>query len=165
MSSITSWGPKAWGLLHTCSFTYPVNPTWEDRYHNFNFLKSFAEVIPCMKCKKHFKETLSTLSGPSDRMFDSREAYSRWLVDIHNEVNQRLGKKLRDYDDVRTEYEDTSAVCSVIYQSDATRVPQPSHTTLYICAIACLTLVIVIMFAFIMKNKKSRHASRTSSKH
>lgn len=100
-ASLSSWGPSAWTFLHTISFVYPDSPSPSDRSEMESFLRSFSDVIPCGKCKKDFKEMISTLH-PST--FDSRDSLSRYIVHLHNRVNLKLGKKTRTYDSVLREY-------------------------------------------------------------
>ena len=101
-SCISVWGPSAWNFLHTISFSFPVLPTEEERKDMEQFLLSFSKVIPCAKCRDHFSEMLQ--SSMHNHVFSSRETLSRFLVHLHNKVNQRIGKKAVDYDWVVSVY-------------------------------------------------------------
>ena len=44
---------------------------------------------------------------------DSRDSLSRWLVDFHNKVNERLGKPIMKYEEVAKEYVEANEYCSL----------------------------------------------------
>ena len=93
-ADIGTWGPCGWNFLHAMSFAYPVTPTLTERLEMFTFLHSFAKVLPCMRCRTHFTKLLNVhLHTPSCDKLDSRESLAVFLVDAHNMVNKRLGKR------------------------------------------------------------------------
>lgn len=94
------WGPKMWYSLHTITFYYPDNPTIEEKNNFFNFFYSLQYVIPCTKCRNHYKELL--LKKPIN--VNSKTELSKWLIDIHNEVNVSLNKNTKTYDEVYNEF-------------------------------------------------------------
>ena len=49
-----------------------------------------SELIPCPVCREHYKEHLKKL--PLSPHLDRRDDLFRWTVQLHNEVNQMLGK-------------------------------------------------------------------------
>lgn len=51
-----------------------------------------AELIPCPICREHYKEHLKKL--PLSPHLDRRDDLFRWTVQLHNEVNQMLGKPI-----------------------------------------------------------------------
>jgi hypothetical protein len=104
------WGPSAWRLIHSVSFTYPKNPTLIDKQRYKSFFESLAFTLPCVVCQFHYKKEL--LQFDLDRALRSREHLSRWAVDLHNSVNKRLAaegdkrKKVMSYEEVRKIYVD-----------------------------------------------------------
>ena len=52
------WGPSLWFFLHTVSFNYPENPTEDDKRNYHNFFDSLKHVLPCEKCKDHYKQNI-----------------------------------------------------------------------------------------------------------
>lgn len=93
------WGKHLWFVLHSLTFLYNPN---EDRnlFKNF-FLKELVHIIPCLKCrihfKKHIKEIPIQLSSASD--------LSKWLVTIHNKINKDIGKPFFSYEKAKKMYQ------------------------------------------------------------
>ena len=92
------FGPHFWFTLHSVSFFYPEAPTDTDMRIHKDFYESFAHVLPCDECKKHYRVLLTRY--PIDGHLDSRDQLSRWVVFLHNQVNKSLGKKELPYDEV-----------------------------------------------------------------
>lgn len=98
-SAITSWGPSTWTLYHVVSFNYPHHPTVENRQKAFDFLYGIAHMLPCVHCRTHWTNYLELhVRTPYASVLSSRDAFSRFLVDGHNEVNLRLKRPLVPYD-------------------------------------------------------------------
>jgi hypothetical protein len=89
------WGPQLWFFLHTISFNYPLEPKNEDKEKMVSFLYGLQAVIPCKICRDHFKRNLAE----SPPKLDSRKDFAEWMIDAHNEVNGRTGKKILTYDE------------------------------------------------------------------
>ena len=89
------WGPQLWFFLHTISFNYPLKPKKEDKERMITFLYGLQPVIPCKICRDHFKRNLAE----SPPRLDNRKDFSEWMIDAHNEVNGRTGKKILTYDE------------------------------------------------------------------
>lgn len=100
----TVWGPKLWFALHTMTFNYPENPTEIDKRNYHDFFTNLKNVIPCAKCSKHYGEHL--LNNPLSPNLDSKELLVKWLIDLHNDVNKSLNKRLYSYDEVIKIYQD-----------------------------------------------------------
>lgn len=96
------WGNHFWFSMHTASFFYPEYPTPTDMHKYKQFYESFAYVIPCPDCKNHFYQLMNDY--PIDSYLESRDSLSRWVVLVHNKVNERLGKKQMSYQQVIDEY-------------------------------------------------------------
>lgn len=94
------WGNHAWFLLHSLSLNYPKNPNENDKRNMKQFLSSLAELLPCSVCKKHFRRNIR--ENPPD--LESRSGLFKWMVDVHNEVNGRTGKKTWTYQQVLDHY-------------------------------------------------------------
>ena len=145
MSSITSWGPKAWGLLHTCSFSYPDHPEENDKRDMYNFLTSLSEVIPCKICKGHYKKYLEkNLPHHSCIALQGKEKLGRWVVDLHNDVNRRLNKPTWTYEQALEKYADTSSVCSVIRAEPLSAPPDDNTSSTY-----KIIVIMILLFLFI----------------
>ena len=102
---LASWGTPYWKFLHACSFSYPVEADRKKKQYMFNFLHAFVHVIPCVKCSEHFGKILSSgLPNARSPHLKGRDSLSRFLVDLHNNVNIKLSKPQMEYDAVCTYY-------------------------------------------------------------
>lgn len=105
-SSVAAWGPSAWNFLHAFSYAYPQVPTSDDRENAYLFLVYFARAIPCERCRRDFESYLSihlTQRGNSPP-FASRLAVTQFMVDAHNYVSEKLGKRTYTYSMVDAMY-------------------------------------------------------------
>ena len=122
------WGPHAWEFLHSVTFDYPEEPTDKDKKEYAEFFHSIKNVLPCVWCRKHYKEGIEEIM-PIEPHLVSRDELTRWLVDFHNSVNKRLNKPLMPYKAVYEKYESLRASrckVEVIDNSPAT-CPPPSN--------------------------------------
>jgi hypothetical protein len=97
------WGPHAWFLLHSITLAYPLKPTSIDKSNHLEFLKSFGKIIMCDICKAHYNRKIKQ----NPPLLDSRDDYFKWMIDFHNEVNGRTGKRSYTYQEVLKIYQDT----------------------------------------------------------
>ena len=79
MNNNNVWGPPAWTFLHTVTYNYPENPTNEDKRNYLNFFDSLKHVLPCNKCKGHYKENLKKYD--LNNSLNSRQDLVKWLID------------------------------------------------------------------------------------
>jgi len=108
----TVWGPAMWHYLHTMSFNYPVHPTPANKRHYRDFVLNLQNVLPCGKCRENLTKNLQT-HPLLDRHLASRDAFSRYLYELHEVVNDMLHKKSGlSYDQVRERYEHFRARCA-----------------------------------------------------
>lgn len=98
------WGPHAWFLLHTISFSYPDHPNQYEKNNMHRFIEGFSNVIPCIICRNHFIQNLKNY--PIEKHLHSRDALVNWMINIHNVVNKKLGKPIRDSKDIIHQYND-----------------------------------------------------------
>lgn len=89
------WGGSCWILLHCIALTYPKRATIAEKSHYANFLMALAPVLPCPKCRQSYLDYI--INHPPH--LQSRRAFVRWTIDLHNEVNQRLQKPILPYKD------------------------------------------------------------------
>ena len=87
------WGPHGWKFMHYLSFGYPDNPTTENKNHYKTFFLSLQHVLPCSICARHYSDNLVQYS--LDDALENKDALIRWVIDIHNDVNEIKGKKIR----------------------------------------------------------------------
>lgn len=101
------WGPKLWEIMHTFSFSYPINPNLQHKQSAYNFYSSISLLIPCENCSSHCKEYIYN----NQPKVNSKEELILWVFNFHNEVNKRLNKPIYKLSDLYNKYE-KSAFCS-----------------------------------------------------
>ncbi len=105
------WGPPLWHSLHTISFNYPVKPTKEEKENYYNYFKSLENVLPCRYCRENYKSNLKTMKFNKSH-FKNRDTLSKFVYNLHENVNTNLGKKSQlTYDQVRDRYENFRSRC------------------------------------------------------
>ena len=97
------WGPSGWRFIHSVSFTYPEDPTNEEKKRYIDFILNLQHILPCFACRKHLRDNLRNLNFNSNHM-KNRNTFSRFCVALHNEVNDILGKPKMDYEVVKRHY-------------------------------------------------------------
>jgi hypothetical protein len=108
----TVWGPMMWSYLHTMSFNYPVHPTDEDKKHYRDFMISLQYVLPCKYCRMNLANNFKKNPIKPCHMAN-RDAFSRYVYDLHETVNKMLKKKVHlTYCEVRDRYENFRARCT-----------------------------------------------------
>ena len=94
----TVWGPKLWFVIHTMALNYSDNPTYEDKRVMEEFFNNLKSSIPCHKCRIHYKQRLER--DPIINHLDNKQALFKYTVDLHNQVNKSLNKKILNYNEV-----------------------------------------------------------------
>lgn len=89
------WGPPLWKEMHLKTFQYPNFPTLEEKSRAIAYFNHITHILPCEKCKIHYETELYI--NPVEFNVGSRDEISRWLVNLHNNVNARLGKPYFSY--------------------------------------------------------------------
>jgi len=77
-----------WDVLYSVSFSYPDNPTPQERTAIKNFLESLEHILPCEYCKEHFAAFVKANPVPTG----SSDQVSHWVLKLNNNVNTRTGK-------------------------------------------------------------------------
>mgnify|MGYP001205451447 CR=1 FL=1 len=118
-SSISEWGPSAWNFLHTISYSYSSSPTEAQKKNMYNFLKYFATVIPCAKCRIEFSRVLyENMKSYNDVIFEKRQNLVEFLIDMHNYVNKKIGKRIYTYKEIDYLYlSSTNHKCTITFIS------------------------------------------------
>ena len=84
------WGPFFWHTIHLAALGYSNSPTLPEKRAAKEFYESLQYMIPCPICKTHYAEFLKQY--PLTPSLDSRADLFRWTVQVHNAVNESLGK-------------------------------------------------------------------------
>lgn len=90
------WGKPMWSTIHLVALGYPEYEPSADivvKYHQF-FI-SLGYVIPCDECRTHYNSMLADMPP----VLENRDTLFKWTIDIHNMVNERLGKDKVTYEE------------------------------------------------------------------
>lgn len=80
------WGPSGWMMLHLIT----VDPTVQRRRAAVKEWFTLLEyVLPCKYCRASFHDYLQA-QPLTDEVMATPAAFSRWMYDIHNRVNDKL---------------------------------------------------------------------------
>jgi len=90
------WGPPLWRILHTLAehlgrHTVPLLIA-DERRSSIQFFKALETVLPCEKCKKHYRAW--RLKNPPEKFVAGEElrvAVRNWLWALHSEINRENG--------------------------------------------------------------------------
>ena len=112
------WGPAGWVFLHSSVMGYPVKIDKTNKDHRFRkkktklFFNNIGHIFPCRYCRDSYNIFIKKL--PIDNFLDSRKSLSKWLYDIHNMVNKKLGVPKCDipsFKEVYAQYDSYRADC------------------------------------------------------
>lgn len=107
------WGPHMWKALHCITFNYPKSPTNEQKQKCRIFFETLGNFLPCESCSKSYLNFIS--EGPTkicDDVFMNRETLTRWLYDVHELVNKKLGISYGvTFEEICERYESFRAKC------------------------------------------------------
>jgi hypothetical protein len=86
------WGPHAWFFIESIIISYPKNPTIEEKKSYVNFFNSLPDILPCQKCREHFKHFLNRY--PLDNsILKSKDKFITWILSAHNNVKKENNSK------------------------------------------------------------------------
>lgn len=112
------WGPAGWLFLHSVTFGYPYtinssNPDHATKKNDYlNFFYYLGKVLPCKYCRDSYMEFFKDLNLENN--LDTRDHLCRWLYDMHNKVNNKLGVpecQIPSYTEIKDRYEKFRAKC------------------------------------------------------
>jgi hypothetical protein len=144
------WGPSAWTFLHAISFAYPESlPSPEHKQAVLNLFASLKYLLPCGDCCAHYCSSYDSESLKNS--LDSRDSFSKWLVNFHNAVNVRLKKPIYEYDQSKQLFLGENALCEVQVKSTCAEEPRdppkPIVWKTYLSLLVISLLVIGIVWA------------------
>jgi len=84
------WGPIFWHTIHITAIGYPRSPSYAVKRAAKEFYESLALLIPCPVCREHY--TTYLIKFPISPHLDRRDDLFKWTVNLHNNVNEQLGK-------------------------------------------------------------------------
>jgi len=79
------WGPPAWRLVHGLADS-------STGYHHVpRLLEAWLDILPCTQCRHHLGQHLGSTHAPTH---DTQQSMQRFVEDLHNSVNQSIGKSI-----------------------------------------------------------------------
>lgn len=81
----SEWGPVGWKFLHACTFGQSERISPEQQARVRQFFGALGYMLPCPVCQDHYNAYLAEHPVRAE----TQDALSRWLVDLHNDVNIR----------------------------------------------------------------------------
>jgi len=92
------WGPHAWKFIHYVTLSYPIFPNQENKDNYKQFFLTLQYILPCHKCRKHYKENLNKFPL-NDLVLSNNENLVKWGIDLHNYINKLHNKPELSYND------------------------------------------------------------------
>jgi hypothetical protein len=148
-----SWGKPYWQVMHAVTFLYPETPTEDDKQRALVFFRLVPFLLPCSICGLHFVKTLQTMPL-DDAVLASRDTLSRWLVDVHNNVNERLKHEVVPYEKVKDYYLNNAAV--PLRESEVIKPPREIYKMPFFGVLCALGVAVVLFLAFVIFVKKTK---------
>lgn len=97
-------GRHTWTFLHTTASYYPLTPSPFQRTSMLSLLTALPTLYPCSSCAEELGKYMKV--HPPEKAVEGREGLERWLCEVHNEVNTRLGKEEFDCGNVGQRWRD-----------------------------------------------------------
>jgi len=143
------WGPHLWYIMHLISFEYPENPTEYDKRIYHDFYNSLKDVIPCIDCKKHYRDHITQY--PITPHLDSRATLIKWVIQIHNFVNMSLGKSTMTNEQVMELYKNLiphSPFIKINTNEIIKQKEEKQYYRIYIFIFLALLIIIAIKYYY-----------------
>ena len=143
----SEWGPAAWLFLHAATFGQNkiICPAQQKRVTDFFELLGY--MLPCARCRKHYNDYLE--KHPVQAA--CRKDLTRWLVDLHNDVNVRTNNpfvqhmEYREVEQVYAYDRDDDPLLNGGPQVDSNRTAK----SVIFAAVGCVIVAVVaIVIAF-----------------
>lgn len=128
------WGRDMWNSIHRIAYDYPDNPTEEDKEHYRQYYLSLQYVLPCAKCRLNYRKHLAEVPL-TDEVLANRHNLLEWTINIHNRVNQSLGKPILSYKEAMEKIVD---LCQ----------PHKSNRMLYLLLVVLAVIMLVLIYYF-----------------
>ncbi|CUG90656.1 Hypothetical protein, putative, partial [Bodo saltans] len=81
-------GNAGWIILHTAAAAFPNKPSADQKNAMRDFIQSWSKVYACSHCAYHMRTVLAT----KPPVVENKRAVSRYICELHNDVNYMLGK-------------------------------------------------------------------------
>lgn len=151
------WGPQFWATLEFLAFNYPQNPSSQDRQNMKTLYALLPEMLPCTSCRTHFAQLLKDFPV----QLDSRDTLTRWLVEAHNRVNDRLKKPRVAYEVVADKYQQMRGTCEMgqlkAHESSSYKGGECQDSKKSLWVLIGILVVLIILAGFTYMNCQKSH--------
>lgn len=141
----TIWGKYMWMSIHLIALGYPNNPTQEEKNAYHSYFSDLHKVIPCAACSNNYLQHISEMPL-TDKVLSSRNNIFDWTVDLHNLVNNMLGKKV-----ISKEHAYHIFTSQIIKQNDIMTSTFDSlsspNTTMFLARKICIVMNLILIFS------------------
>jgi len=137
LTHIDKWGPNFWQTLHTITFTYPNYPSKKHQRVYRQVLQLLGMTLPCQICRVDFLRYMR--QHPPN--MTSKYTLSKYMVDAHNVVNEKLNKPILSYDIVQSMYLSPNSVPKIT-SNISNQVYTFVQPILYVVIVAIIVLMI-----------------------
>lgn len=86
-------GKSWWTVIHNLAAEYPKEPTQTDKIKAKRAFSYLIDNFVCMECVSHAKDYIKKNGEPD---YSSKYTLSSYFCNMHNNVNERLGKQKYD---------------------------------------------------------------------
>lgn len=130
------WGESGWTMFTAPALTFPNDPTDEDKERLTNFYKNFGFGLPCTRCRRNY--ALGIEHSPPD--VSCRRALTVWALNVHNRVNESLGRPAWDTRRALQHWTNKFG-CSFMIQGYEDVVPQSNALLLSLAALVAASAI------------------------
>lgn len=87
-------GRAGWDILHSSAAVYPYKPTEVQREAMHSFILGWSQLYACSWCAYHMRQYVKA----HPPQVEDKLSVTRYVCELHNEVNERLHKPVYDCD-------------------------------------------------------------------
>ena len=149
------FGKYIWGAMHFTALGAPKIFDASNSSAYRIFYGQIPYVIPCASCGEHLKEVYA--SNPIENALTSAEELFKWTVDVHNNVNKRLGKPVVSVEEARAYWMNLPSESSGVF--DKSNKSNKSKNELSISMYLAILIpcgVILAIVALVMTQRSRR---------
>lgn len=101
MVATKHWGSSAWRFIHALTVAYPTTPSHEDELYRAQIIRCLQNLaMPCKPCTAEYTTSISlpqlrAIAESDDSEQKKRDSLIRWGIQLHNNVNAKLGKPVQ----------------------------------------------------------------------
>ncbi|ARF11110.1 disulfide thiol oxidoreductase, Erv1 / Alr family [Hokovirus HKV1] len=108
------WGTSTWESMHNIAYSYPLEPSEQEKEDYYNFYTYLKYVLPNKESRKSYKLVINNPEFKlSKNVFDNRNSLTLWVFNIHNYYNKLLNKNyVISFTQVNEKYESYRAKCN-----------------------------------------------------